>query len=119
MTSLDPASIFTAVPPDQQQTAQAVTAKEQRGVRKRPRKRFFASVGKGIRRRRVPVMLQMGAVECGAACLAMILAYYGRKISISELREQCGIGRDGLSAFGLVKAARAYGLRTRAITLAS
>jgi len=59
----------------------------------------------------------MSNVECGAACLAMILSFYGRKTSISEIREHCGIGRDGLSAFALVKAASAYGLRTRAISV--
>ncbi|HEY7417955.1 MAG TPA: cysteine peptidase family C39 domain-containing protein, partial [Ktedonobacteraceae bacterium] len=68
-------------------------------------------------RRRVPVLHQTSMVECGAACLAMILTYYGRKTRISEVRERCGIGRDGLSAFGIVKAARSYGLRTRSISL--
>ncbi len=68
-------------------------------------------------RKRVPVLHQMSMVECGATCLAMILTYYGRKTSVSEVRERCGVGRDGLSAFGIVKAARSYGLRTRAISL--
>ncbi|GHO92427.1 NHLP family bacteriocin export ABC transporter peptidase/permease/ATPase [Reticulibacter mediterranei] len=62
-------------------------------------------------------MKQMMAVECGAACLAMILNYYGRSISISEVQERCGVGRDGLSALAIVKAARQYGLRVRAISL--
>ena len=119
MSSLDSSGIVTTAPPDQLPTPQEVATKGQRGLRKRPYKRLFTALGRGGRRRRVPVMLQMSAVECGAACLAMILAYYGRKISISEIREQCGIGRDGLSAFALVKAARAYGLRTRAIALES
>jgi ABC-type bacteriocin/lantibiotic exporter with double-glycine peptidase domain len=61
--------------------------------------------------------MQMSAVECGAACLAMILNYYGRKVSISELRERCGIGRDGLSALSIVRVARDYGLRVRAVSL--
>src|SRR6266478_710206 len=43
-----------------------------------------------LRKRRVPVINQMGAVECGAACLAMILSYYGRKTSVSEVRDYCG-----------------------------
>ncbi|HET8840752.1 MAG TPA: cysteine peptidase family C39 domain-containing protein, partial [Ktedonobacteraceae bacterium] len=67
--------------------------------------------------RRVPVLLQMSMVECGAACLAMILSYYGRTTSISEIREHCGPARDGLSALALVKAARRYGLRVRSITV--
>ena len=68
-------------------------------------------------RKRVPVLLQMSEVECGAACLAMILRYYGRKTSISEVSERAGIGRDGLSALGIVKTARGYGMRVRAISL--
>jgi ATP-binding cassette, subfamily B, bacterial len=74
------------------------------------------SVG-NIFRRRVPLLYQMSMTECGAACLAMILSYYGRKTSVSEIRERCGVGRDGLSAFAIVKAARSYDLRTRAISL--
>ncbi|HZO75820.1 MAG TPA: peptidase domain-containing ABC transporter [Ktedonobacteraceae bacterium] len=67
--------------------------------------------------KRVPVLQQMTMVECGAACLAMILSYYGRKTSVSEVRSHCGVGRDGLSALSIVKAARSYGLRVRAISL--
>src|SRR5216683_1971212 len=70
-----------------------------------------------LRKHRVPVINQMGAVECGAACLAMILSYYGRKTSVSEVRDYCGVGRDGLSALNIVKAARSYGLRVRAVSL--
>jgi HlyB family type I secretion system ABC transporter len=69
------------------------------------------------KRRRVPFIHQMSAVECGAACLAMILNYYGCKISVSEIRERCGIGRDGLSALSIVKTARNYGMRVRAVSL--
>ncbi len=119
MTSLDSSGIVTTDPLDRLQTSQEVAAKGQQRLRKRPRKRFFISAGKSGQRKRVPVMLQMSAEECGAACLGMILAYYGRRLSISEIREQCGIGRDGLSAFALVKAAQAYGLRTRAVALES
>src|SRR5581483_4254096 len=70
-----------------------------------------------LRRRRVPQILQMSAVECGAACLAMILSYYGHKTNIAEIRERCGVGRDGVSAHSIVRAARDYGLRVRAISL--
>src|ERR1044071_7448275 len=42
-------------------------------------------------RRKVPELIQMSSVECGAACLAMILGYHGRKTSISEIRETYGI----------------------------
>src|SRR6185437_13138800 len=50
-------------------------------------------------------------------CLAMILSYYGRKTGIAEVRERCGVGRDGLSALAIVRAARQYGLRVRAVSL--
>lgn len=70
-----------------------------------------------LRLRRVPEMRQMTAVECGAACLAMVMSFYGRATSISEVQERCGVGRDGLSALAIVKAARQYGLRVRAISL--
>ncbi|HEX6552606.1 MAG TPA: peptidase domain-containing ABC transporter [Ktedonobacteraceae bacterium] len=67
--------------------------------------------------KRVPQLSQMNAVECGFACLAMVLTYYGRKTSISELSTRYGVGRDGLSALGIVRAARNYGMRVRAISL--
>ena len=70
-----------------------------------------------MRRKHVPQLGQMSAVECGFACLAMILGYYGRKTSISELSTRYGVGRDGLSALGIVRAARNYGMRVRAISL--
>lgn len=68
-------------------------------------------------RRKVPELLQMNSVECGAACLAMILNYYGRKTSVSEIYKSTGIGRDGLSALNIVRVARRYGLKVRTISL--
>ncbi|MFL5592579.1 MAG: peptidase domain-containing ABC transporter [Ktedonobacteraceae bacterium] len=72
---------------------------------------------KKMRRKRVPQLSQMSAVECGLTCLAMILGYYGRETSISELRTHYAVGRDGVSALGIVRAARHYGMRVRAISL--
>ncbi|WP_236601726.1 peptidase domain-containing ABC transporter [Ktedonobacter sp. SOSP1-52] len=67
--------------------------------------------------RRVPAMRQMTAVECGAACLAMILTYYGCATRVSDVQERCGVGRDGLSARAIAKSARQYGCKVRAVSL--
>ncbi len=112
MSHLDSARLDTPIDSDRQHASQVSTS-----GRSRPQDFRRKTLLKTRVRRRVAVMSQMSNVECGAACLAMILSFYGRKTSIAEVSEQCGIGRDGLSAFALVKAARAYGLRTRAISV--
>lgn len=61
---------------------------------------------------KVPVILQMEATECGAACLCMILAYYKKWVSLENMRGDCNVSRDGSNAGHLVKTARSYGLKS-------
>ena len=58
---------------------------------------------------KVPVVMQMEALECGAACLCMIMAYYEKWIPLEQVRKDCGVSRDGSNAANIVAAAEGYG----------
>lgn len=65
-------------------------------------------IEKGVAK--VPVIMQLEELECGAACLCMVLGYYNKWIPIEEVRNTCGVSRDGVSAGNILRAARFYGL---------
>jgi ATP-binding cassette subfamily B protein len=66
-------------------------------------------------RRRVPWVRQMALADCGAASLAMVLAYHGKHVPLDELRQMTGTNRDGVDALAMTQAAQRYGLRARGV----
>lgn len=62
------------------------------------------------KRKRVPVIMQMEALECGAASLCMILAYYGKWLPLPRVRTELGVSRDGVSAKSIIRGARNFGM---------
>ena len=71
------------------------------------RSRIIIPLTKGVAK--VPVIMQMEALECGAACLAMVMAYYEKWVPLEQVRVDCGVSRDGSNAKNVLVAARSYG----------
>jgi ATP-binding cassette, subfamily B, bacterial len=74
-------------------------------------------LGQLDRMKRVVPIQQLSVTECGATCLAMVLAYYGRPIPLEQIREALGVSRDGTSALAVVTGARHFGLQARGVKL--
>ncbi len=77
-----------------------------------PALRRLAPRGKS---RRIPLVRQLAATDCGAAALAMVLGFHGKQVPLDQVRQQLGTGRNGASAGALLRAGRAYGLRGRGV----
>jgi ATP-binding cassette subfamily B protein len=69
------------------------------------------------RRRKIPVVQQMEAADCGAACLAMVLGYHGKHLPLKDVRGAVGSGRGGVTALAILEAGRGYELRGRGVRL--
>jgi ABC-type bacteriocin/lantibiotic exporter with double-glycine peptidase domain len=75
------------------------------------------SLNAAHRRRQIPFIRQLNAYECGLACLAMVLGYFGKRVRVEEMRDLLGVSRSGVSAVALLDAARHQGLRGRAVRI--
>ena len=80
-------------------------------MEKKKTKRSKMPLAKGVAK--VPVVMQMEALECGAASLAMVCAYYDKWIPLEQIRLDCGVSRDGANAKNLLVAARSYGFTAK------
>jgi ATP-binding cassette subfamily B protein len=87
-------------------------------VNDEPQYPAFARLGRRrAHKRRVPVVLQAEWADCGAACLTMVMAYYGKEMHLDEVRREVGSGRSGLDAISLIAGARRFGLRGRGLEI--
>ena len=72
------------------------------------------TITKGVAK--VPVIMQLEALECGAASLAMVMAYYEKWVPLEQVRADCGVSRDGSNAKNISKAAKSYGFKVQAFS---
>lgn len=79
------------------------------------KKRVKPTITKGVAK--VPVVMQLEALECGAAALAMVMAYYGKWVPLEQVRVDCGVSRDGSKAKNIYKAAEHYGFNVKAYSM--
>ena len=79
------------------------------------KKKVSPTLTKGVAK--VPVVMQLEALECGAASLAMLMAYYGKWVPLEEVRLACGVSRDGSNAKNIYLAAQHYGFTVKAMRM--
>jgi len=76
---------------------------------------MFRKISSRFRRRRVPLIRQMAIADCGAACLAMVLAYHGKQVELDEVRNVLGKGQTGSTALSILRSGRLFGLKGRGV----
>lgn len=79
------------------------------------KKKLKPTLTKGVAK--VPVVMQLEALECGAASLAMVMAYYGKWVPLEQVRIDCGVSRDGSKAKNIYIAAQHYGFNVKAFSM--
>ncbi len=69
-------------------------------------------ISKGVAK--VPVIMQLEMTECGAASLAMVMAYFDKWLTLEQTRQDCAVSRDGSNAKNIMVAAKSYGMEAHA-----
>jgi ATP-binding cassette subfamily B protein len=97
-------------PPRTLDYAEATAAEQAEPVARRKRRR------RGLYPlQRYPWLSQHDETDCGAASLAMIARYYGKRLPVARLRDIANVGREGASMYGVANAAEKVGFVTRAV----